>query len=165
MIMVFTSGMGQSGFLTTNTDNQDLSDVLSNGADAGGVAITNVLDPTNAQDVATKNYVDSQADADDQDLSLTGTDLSLTNDATSVDLSPFLDDTDDQTLSEVLAFGDDAGALAITNFAGPDKPAGCCHKELCRCKCIGYNHCSSSGRYRRGFSEWVEYCHWCGFFP
>lgn len=38
-------------------------------------------------------------DSDPQDLSLTATTLSLTGDATPVDLSPFLDDTDEQTLS------------------------------------------------------------------
>ena len=41
-----------------NTDSQDLSDVLSQGNNAGGAAITNAANPTNAQDVATKNYVD-----------------------------------------------------------------------------------------------------------
>lgn len=38
-------------------------------------------------------------DSEPQDLSLTATTLSLTGDATAVDLSPFLDDTDEQTLS------------------------------------------------------------------
>ncbi len=45
---------------TVNTDDQDLSDVLSNGADAGSLAITNLADPTNDQDASTKKYVDTQ---------------------------------------------------------------------------------------------------------
>ncbi|MFK7951762.1 MAG: hypothetical protein AB8B73_02875 [Ekhidna sp.] len=44
----------------TDTDEQNLSNVLGQGADAGGVAISNLADPTNAQDVATKAYVDSE---------------------------------------------------------------------------------------------------------
>ena len=140
-----------------NTDNQDLDDVLTQGNNAGGAAITNVADPTNAQDVATKNYVDTQsvddADADPtneiqdlnlagntlslsgdastvdlsgyldntdaQDLSLTGNTLSLTNDASTVDLSGYLDNTDSQDLSDVLTQGNDAGGTAITNVTDP----------------------------------------------
>ena len=53
---------------TTDTDDQTLSEVLTEGASAGGNAITNLLDPTAAQDAATKNYVDGistdDADAD-----------------------------------------------------------------------------------------------------
>jgi len=47
-----------SGYLD-NTDSQDLDDVLSQGNDAGGSAITNAADPANPQDVATKSYVDN----------------------------------------------------------------------------------------------------------
>jgi hypothetical protein len=38
---------------------QDLEGVLTQNNDAGGLAITNLLDPTNAQDAATKAYVDA----------------------------------------------------------------------------------------------------------
>lgn len=44
---------------------QNLSDVLGEDNDAGGLSIENVLDPTNAQDVATKSYVDSNTGASD----------------------------------------------------------------------------------------------------
>jgi hypothetical protein len=43
---------------------QDLTDVLTQNNDAGGLAITNLLDPTNAQDAATKAYVDTLETAD-----------------------------------------------------------------------------------------------------
>ncbi len=56
---------------------QDLDAVLTQGNDAGGNAITNAADPSAAQDVATKSYVDSQASGVDEvseliDVDLTG---------------------------------------------------------------------------------------------
>ena len=140
-----------------NTDSQDLVNVLGQGSTAGGSSITNVADPTNAQDVATKNYVDGldAADTDgdptneiqdlsltgntlnltsdpttvdltgyldntdNQDLSLAGNNLSLTNDATPVDLSSYLDNTDSQDLTNVLGQGNTAGGSSITNVANP----------------------------------------------
>jgi len=56
---------------------------------------------------------------DAQDLSLSSNTLSLTNDATTVDLSGYLDNTDNQNLSNVLAQGTDAGSNNITNLADP----------------------------------------------
>ena len=113
------------GFLTSEADGsitneiQDLAEVLNEGADAGSVTINNVADPVNLQDVATKNYVDTQADSDDQDLDLAGTTLSLTNDASTVDLSGFLDNTDNQNLTNVLANGNSAGNNVIADVADP----------------------------------------------
>ncbi|MBQ4916317.1 hypothetical protein J8L85_17845, partial [Maribacter sp. MMG018] len=42
------------------TDNQNLSEVLADGNDGGGLAITNIANPSNAQDAATKAYVDGE---------------------------------------------------------------------------------------------------------
>ncbi|MBR9854997.1 MAG: hypothetical protein GYB37_10550, partial [Algicola sp.] len=47
-----------------NTDDQTLTEVLSQGNDAGGATITNLAVPANPQDAATKAYVDSVADDD-----------------------------------------------------------------------------------------------------
>lgn len=43
----------------TNLNNLTLGDVLTQGNDAGSQLIRNVLDPSSAQDVATRNYVDN----------------------------------------------------------------------------------------------------------
>lgn len=45
---------------TVDTDQQNLGNVLGQGADAGGLAISNLADPSGAQDAATKAYVDAE---------------------------------------------------------------------------------------------------------
>jgi hypothetical protein len=75
----------------TNTDNQTLAQVLSQGNDANGFPITNLADPTIDQDAATKGYVDSNDD-DSQNLSLAGNTLNISN-GTGVDLTPILGST------------------------------------------------------------------------
>ncbi|MEY8778980.1 hypothetical protein AB9K32_01040 [Allomuricauda sp. XS_ASV26] len=55
-----------------NTDNQTLTEVLSQGNDAGGATITNLAVPVNPQDAATKAYVDSVADDDITGVSFDG---------------------------------------------------------------------------------------------
>jgi hypothetical protein len=59
-----------------------------------------------------------------QDLQLIGDTLTITNNpaATNIDLSGYLDNTDDQNLSEVLTEGNDAGNAGITNLANPVNP-------------------------------------------
>ena len=64
-------------------------------------------------------YLDN---TDNQDLSLTGNTLSVTGDATVVDLSGYLDNTDSQDLGNVLGQGNDAGAVKIINVADPTNP-------------------------------------------
>ena len=84
---------------------QNLSEVLSIGNDAGGRKITNLAVPNSALDAATKQYVDSHTDADAdalneiQDLAITGNTLRLSGDASTIDLSSYLDNTDKQELT------------------------------------------------------------------
>ncbi len=92
--------------------NQDLSlsgNSLSLSGDASPVDLSGFLDDTDDQTltltgtslaISEGNSVDLSGIAgDNQDLTLSGNTLSLTNDATTVDLSSFLDNTDAQTLS------------------------------------------------------------------
>ncbi|GAG52677.1 unnamed protein product, partial [marine sediment metagenome] len=71
----------------------------------------------------TANFLTTEVDGDAtneiQDLSLSSNTLSLTSDVTTVDLSGYLDNTDSQNLSNVLAQGTDAGSNNITNLADP----------------------------------------------
>ena len=86
---------------------QNLSQVLTQGNDAGAQKITNLATPINGTDAATKLYVDAHDDADAnstneiQDLSLTGNSLKVTNNATAstINLAPYLDNTDNQNLT------------------------------------------------------------------
>ncbi|HEY5690247.1 MAG TPA: hypothetical protein VIS49_02230, partial [Cyclobacteriaceae bacterium] len=115
---------------------QNLSQVLTESNNAGGNIIANLGTPTSSSDAATKAYVDSHADGDAsdtneiQDLSLISNTLKITNNiaATSIDLSPYLDDTDNQNLSS-RAIGTDreidiSGGTGITiNVADDDNNA------------------------------------------
>ena len=65
----------------------------------------------------------SLAGTDNQDLTLTGNDLSLTNDATSVDLSGYLDNTDNQELSlsgATLSISGGTNTVDLSSLAGTD---------------------------------------------
>lgn len=58
------TGDGSTGnpYVVTGTEAQDLADVIAIDPSAGNSRITNVLDPTNPQDAATMNYVDTFAE-------------------------------------------------------------------------------------------------------
>jgi hypothetical protein len=103
--------------------------------EAGSAVVDNVddadADPSNEIETWTTlagipaGFADDVDDVDDadadptnelQDLSLATNSLSLTGDATPVDLSGYLDNTDAQNLANVLGQGNDAGGAGMTNL-------------------------------------------------
>ena len=75
---------------------QDLTSVLTQNNNAGGLAITNLLNPTNAQDAATKSYVDAiniQL-VNNSDGTFTFTDKSGTATTFDTKISTVVDNTD-----------------------------------------------------------------------
>ncbi|MET1260946.1 hypothetical protein ABV409_16500, partial [Flagellimonas sp. DF-77] len=127
-----------------NTDEQDLANVLTQGNDAGGRQIENLLDPNDDQDAATKKYVDDEiaalpAGSDNQDLDNV---LTQGNDAGGRQIENLLDPNDDQDaatkkyvddeiaalpagsdnqdLDNVLTQGNDAGGRQIENLLDPN---------------------------------------------
>ncbi len=76
-----------SGYLD-NTDTQNLSNVLAQGASAGNVIITNLGDPVNSKDAVNLQYLEAK-DATDyafkSDISDAGTGASLTFDLSTID--------------------------------------------------------------------------------
>ncbi|MDG1573174.1 hypothetical protein OZ410_12660, partial [Robiginitalea sp. M366] len=96
-----------SGYLD-NTDAQ----TLSTDGTAGNISVS-------GGNTITLNVDDADADATNeiQDLSLTGNSLALSGDATPVDLSGYLDNTDDQTAAEV-SIADAAANFTATDVEG-----------------------------------------------
>ncbi|APD06814.1 dentin sialophosphoprotein [Flavobacteriaceae bacterium UJ101] len=88
-----------------NTDNQNLDSVLTQGNDASGNTIENLANPTNAQDAATKNYVDTAISAltdtkNEQSITYNTTDdkVQLLNDDNSENSSVSRSDIDKQSI-------------------------------------------------------------------
>ncbi len=104
----------------SNTDEQDLANVLSQSNDAAGNQIKNVANPTDPQDVATKDYVDTRpsqdpVSTDGGNILITGGDggayLDFVDFANVINTPPNLDidATDDLTLTSAPAAGDISG--------------------------------------------------------
>jgi hypothetical protein len=80
---------------------QNLSQVLTQGNDAGGTIITNIGAPSVASDATTKAYVDGAISG----INVDDADANATNEI--------------QNLSQVLTQGNDAGGTIITNIGAP----------------------------------------------
>ncbi len=129
-VLLMPSGGVSSINTETGTVILDLTDVLTQGADAGGKKITGLDNPTLDQDAATKTYVDatvSGLNAGDMKKAV----YDINNDGkaddsekvngltveTAVPVSAVF--TDKQTLSQVLTEGTDANGKTISNLADP----------------------------------------------
>jgi len=90
---------------------------LSLGTSAGTNRTINITNGSSVTlDVADN---DNNSTNEIQDLSITGNTLTLSGDATGVDLAPYLDNTDNQDLSDVLGKGNSAAGLKIQNLGTP----------------------------------------------
>ncbi len=98
-------------------------EVSVNGIRMGTSQLLSVPYALTAKTVENDQVNDADADPTNeiQDLNLTGNTLKITNNASAanIDLSPYLDNTDDQNLANVLTQGTDAGNKKITNLADP----------------------------------------------
>ncbi len=102
--------------ITGQNNDQGLSSVVGVDSNADGAILTNLGEPVDLQDAATKNYVDnldvSDSDADPvneiQELGLIGNTLSLTKNDSTVDLSGY-----------VLNQNNDAGTSRLVNVGDP----------------------------------------------
>jgi len=100
-----------SGFISAETDPVYSTSVAS------GITATDTANWNNKLDIE----IDGDTTNEIQDLQLNSNTLTITNNtnATNIDLSPYLDNTDSQNLSNVLTQGTDAGNKNITNLADP----------------------------------------------
>ena len=130
--------IGSLGESTGSNRTQNLADVLQRNNSAANLKITDLGEPTDASDAATKEYVDQVVESPPtQTLSNIlgiGNDangnkiIGLANPAQDQDAAtkfyvdqqlPLIGDSDDQTLDEVLEEDNDAGDQRITGLADP----------------------------------------------
>ncbi|WP_378185440.1 beta strand repeat-containing protein [Aquimarina sp. W85] len=129
------SGLGETdvqgaidALAAANSDDQNLSEVLTEGNNAGGVVIDNIGTPVDGNDATTKDYVDTAiaaSDAADNDtddtnevntaFAVNGTNLEITDSANTLQVP--LADIDNQTAAEV-AFDDTNSGLGETDVQG-----------------------------------------------
>ncbi|MDC6384340.1 hypothetical protein PP180_03115 [Muricauda sp. SK9] len=112
---------------STFTEAQNLADVIAIDPSAGNSAITDVLDPTDPQDAATKAYVDTEITNNAANGSETilnnGTDINITGNGTAA--TPYVINstfTEAQNLADVIAIDPSAGNSAITDVLDPTDP-------------------------------------------
>ncbi|MGB3144302.1 MAG: hypothetical protein WBB24_09355, partial [Maribacter sp.] len=100
---------------------QNLGEVLADGNDGAGLAITNIADPTNPQDAATKAYVDSISD-DDVSIANTvsGNRIATISEPgiTDVDINETITTLGDANSDGIFDFESENGT--ITSFDGTD---------------------------------------------
>ncbi|UCE68774.1 MAG: hypothetical protein JSW57_10065, partial [Flavobacteriaceae bacterium] len=122
------SGSGLSGTDLTIGIENGTSEIVDLSSLDESVVGTNDITVTEAGGVYTVDYVDGDKDSTNeiQDLNLATNTLTITNNAsaTPIDLSPYLDNTDDQTAAEV-SYDNLASGLTATNTqAAIDELAG-----------------------------------------
>ena len=123
------TGDGSAGtpYVITATEAQNLADVIAIDPSAGNSPITDITDPTNPQDAATKNYVDNEITNNAADGSETlinaGTDINITGNGSTG--TPYVINstfTEAQDLADVIAIDPSAGNNAITDVTDPTNP-------------------------------------------
>ncbi|MBO0331725.1 beta strand repeat-containing protein, partial [[Muricauda] lutisoli] len=108
------------GDLSSTNEIQNLGEVLTDGNDGGGLAITNIADPTAAQDAATKAYVDSVSDDDITGASLDAPSNVLTISEGTTDVTVDLSDLDDSAGVAANASDIATNATDIANHVAAD---------------------------------------------
>ena len=121
------TGDGSAGtpYVVTATEAQDLADVIALDPSAGNSPITDITDPTNPQDAATKAYVDNEITnnaADGKETIVTGAGINVVTGDGSAGTPYVVTATEAQALADVIALGPSAGNSPITDVTDPTNP-------------------------------------------